>query len=627
MQLIHIHPEKCDNCMRCMRVCPVQAIRTEMGSRHPMIDSDRCIGCGTCYTSCDKGAISYYDSGGEVKSLLKSGARVAAMVDPSISGEFPDITDYRKFVEMIRALGFDRVIDVSFGVDLVARAYKQLFDRQSGKFYIAANCPAMVAFVEKFHPDLIENLAPLVSPMVATAKVVHKTYGSETRTVFIGPCLATKSEARRYAADDAIDAVLTFEELRTLFSENGIHESKLEYSDFDPPQGRLGSLYPISRGLLDAAGIGYSLPDGAVETASGQKHALRAVRSFEKNIDRIQKHFNLFYNEGCVMGPGMSSGGDKHLRNALVEQYTKKRLGTTDAARWQEEIEKYSRLDLQRTFDRNDQRRPEQDKFKVEEVLKLLGKSGQNTPAGCESCGFESCVHFAKAVAQGLTRTDICLDFVIKNKDNYIHTLRESGKKTKEELENRQSDLTKLKAEYELAVEKLETSRAIMNQIPSGVVIVDERLKVLSSNRSFVELLGPEARDIDEIIPGLRGADLKTLVPVQFYKLFQNTLTTGEDILSRDVKIGEALLNLSVFSIKKHKVSGGIVRDMFTPEVRNEQIIRRVTEVIDQNLDMVQQIGFLLGEGASKTEAMLNTIIQLHAKRGERNAEQGKTKG
>jgi len=166
--------------------------------------------------------------------------------------------------------------------------------------------------------------------------------------------------------------------------------------------------------------------------------------------------------------------------------------------------------------------------------------------------------------------------------------------------------------DYTLATDKLETSRAIMNQIPSGVVIVDEQLKVTSSNRSFVELLGDEIKEIDEIIPGLRGADMKTLVPVQFYKLFQNTLDTGENIISRDVKLDEALLNVSVFSIKEHKVVGGIVRDMFSPEVRNEQIIQRITEVIDENLNMVQQIGFLLGEGASKTEAMLNSIIQLH---------------
>jgi sensor histidine kinase regulating citrate/malate metabolism len=218
-------------------------------------------------------------------------------------------------------------------------------------------------------------------------------------------------------------------------------------------------------------------------------------------------------------------------------------------------------------------------------------------------------------VAQGLTRTDMCQEFNIKNKNNYIVTLRESNTRQTTELDKLKLDLLELRANSELINDKLETSRAILNQIPSGVVIVDEKLKILSSNHSFIDLLGDEAREIDDIIPGLRGANLKTLVPVQFYKVFQNVLDTGEDILSRDVKIEDAFLNLSVFSIKHGKVAGGIVRDMFSPEVRNEQIIQRVTEVIDQNLEMVQQIGFLLGEGASKTEAMLNSIIQLHRKK------------
>lgn len=618
MNLINIHPEKCGNCLQCVRVCPVQAIRMPVGSEHPVIDHSRCIGCGTCYTSCNRGAISYSDSTAHVKKLLESSSQVAALVDPSISGEFPDITDYRKFVEMIRALGFELVNDASFGVDLVAQAYKNLFAKQSGKYYITANCPAIVSYIEKFHPGLTENLAPIVSPMIASTKVVKMVYGPETRVVYIGPLISPKHEALRYDGDARVDAVLTFTELRSLFTEFGIHESKLEYSEFDPPLGRAGSLFPISKGILEAAGINQNVLGGNVITAEGNKESLRAVRSFERHIDRIQKHFNLYYDEGIVMGPGMSAGGDKHLRNALVEQYSAKRLRSLDTRKWEEEMNKFGMLDLSRSFIKDDQRLPEPDEGKVKEILKLLGKEGKPNDNGCESCGFESCRSFAKAIAQGLSRTDLCQDFVIRNKNNYIGTLRDTTTRQQEEISGLKTDLKKLNEAYELATDKLETSRAIMNQIPSGVVIVDEKLKVLSSNRSFIELLGPEAQEIDDIIPGLRGADMKTLVPVQFYKLFQNVLATGENILSRDVQIGEALLNLSVFSIRKNKVVGGIVRDMYSPEVRNEQIIQRVTEVIDQNLEMVQQIGFLLGEGASKTEAMLNSIIQLHGKKEKR---------
>jgi PAS domain-containing protein len=408
--------------------------------------------------------------------------------------------------------------------------------------------------------------------------------------------------------------VLTFKELRELFEEKNIHESQLEYSEFDPPYGRKGALYPISSGILDAAGIGRNNLDGRVITIEGKHASLQGIKSFDKNISMINKHFNAFYNQGCMMGPGMSPGGDLWQRRSMVTEYARKRISLLDEQKWEAEMQKFADLDLSRTFTKDDRRVKMPSDDRINEILTLLGKTGEQTNK-CSNCGFESCRSFATAVAQGFTRTDMCLDFNLRNKNKYISTLRDSNAKLDAEIESLKKELADHLAEFELTNDKLETSRAIMNQIPSGVVIVDDKLKITSSNRSFIDLLGEEAREIDEIIPGLRGADLKTLVPVQFYKVFQNVLATGQNILSRDVKVEEAFLNLSVFSIKDKKVVGGIVRDMFSPEVRNEQIIQRVTEVIDQNLGMVQQIGFLLGEGASKTEAMLNSIIQLHQKK------------
>jgi hypothetical protein len=124
--------------------------------------------------------------------------------------------------------------------------------------------------------------------------------------------------------------------------------------------------------------------------------------------------------------------------------------------------------------------------------------------------------------------------------------------------------------------------------------------------------LGEEADAINEIIPGLVGADLKTLLPFNVYNLFNHVFSTHENILDRDIHINEKLLNLSVFTIRKNKIVGAVFRDMYAPEVRKEEVIKRVTEVIDKNLAMVQKIGFLLGEGASETEQMLNSIIELY---------------
>jgi len=614
MALISIDPNNCTNCLACVRACPVHAIQTKVGNDIPTVIDSRCIGCGSCLAACRYDAIFSYDSTGEVKALLKSGKEVAAIVDPSISGEFPDITDYRKFVEMIRSLGFKYVNEVSFGVDLVAQAYKKLFSEKKGKYYITANCPAIVYYIEKYHPTLTGNLAPIITPVMAAANVVREVYGNEVLIVYIGPCIAAKREILRPDESTRIDSVLTFKELRQLFNERDIHESQLEYSDFNAPIGKMGSLYPVSAGILEAGGINQTLIDGDVITVEGSSASLRAVDSFELNIDQIRKNFNVFYNQGCVMGPGMTTGNDKHQRNALVIKYAKKRLKDFDAKAWEEAMARFAGMNTKRVFTPDDQRLPEPDPARLEEVMNLIQKEDDGH-LGCGNCGFATCKEFASAVAQGITKTDICFDFSLRSKNKYISALRESNKKNQEEQQALKEELKTLRSEYDLVMDKLETSREIMNRIPSGVVIVDERLKVTSSNRSFIELLGDEIREIDEIIPGLRGADLKTLIPVQFYKMFQNTLETGENIISRDVQIEDSLLNVSIFSIKKNKVVGAIVRDMFSPEVRNEQIIQRITEVIDQNLEMVQQIGFLLGEGASKTEAMLNSVIQLHRTR------------
>ena len=125
-QVIYINEDKCRNSYSCVRSCPVNAIEVKPERTHPVIVADRCIGCGLCFLSCSPAAIEYSESVSVVRKLLASGRRTAALVAPSIASEFDDITDYRKFVGMIRRLGFDYVHEVSFGVDLVAYAYKKL---------------------------------------------------------------------------------------------------------------------------------------------------------------------------------------------------------------------------------------------------------------------------------------------------------------------------------------------------------------------------------------------------------------------------------------------------------------------------------------------------------------------
>ena len=282
--LIEIIKEKCTVCYACVRVCPVNAIQVKPNQDFPEINHEWCIGCGACLNVCSPKAVVYRDSREEVKKFLNSPQKVAAIVGPSISGEFDDITDYRKFVQMIRQLGFDYVNEVSFGVDLIAKEYGKLFEHSKGKYYISSICPPIVSLIEKFHPELIGNLAPITSPMIATAKVVRQVYGEDIKVIFIGPCIAAKNDIKKNKEWSQVDEVLTFIELRQLFEEFNIKENALEFSDFDAPLGYKGSLFPISNGILQAADLDENLLTGNIITAEGKGNILGAI---SPNLKRI----------------------------------------------------------------------------------------------------------------------------------------------------------------------------------------------------------------------------------------------------------------------------------------------------------------------------------------------------
>ncbi len=612
-KLIYIDSNVCQVCYACVRTCPVNALQVRVDQEPPIVVDDRCIGCGSCLKVCAPEALYYRDSCEETKLLLQSGRKVAAIIAPSISGEFDDITDYRKFVKMIRELGFDYVNEVSFGVDMVAGKYKELFTSFMGRYYISANCPPIVSLIEKYYPDLIDNLSPIVSPMIASAQMARQLYGNETAVVYIGPCIGAKNEAMRYEGESRVDSVLTFVELRKLFNEFHIKESTIEYSDFDPPLGYKGSLYAVSNGILQAAELSEDLMKGSIITAEGKDNVLEAIKEFDSSIDFIRKHFNLFYCEGCLMGPGTSKGGKKYLRKTLVSDYANKKLKDFDTEIWQHACHKHSALtNFKAEFAVDDQRVPQPSPDKVEEVLKILGKSDVDNKIGCTGCGYDSCREFAESVAKGLTKPDMCISHSLKSKHDFIKTLKLTNEKLAKTQEALLESEKKARQEQQMAQEALERTSSMLQKLPSAIVIVDENLKIIESNQSFINTLGEDAVEINEVIPGLIGADLKTLLPFQLYKLFTAVLLNNENLVNRDIHIGEKLLNISVFSIKKGKIAGAVLRDMYLPEVRKEEVIHRVTEVIDENLDLVQKIAFLLGEGAAKTERMLNSIIESH---------------
>jgi len=609
-QVIYINEDKCRNSYSCVRACPVNAIEVRPERLHPIIIADRCIGCGLCYLSCSPSAIEFRDSRAQVKAILQSGRPTAALIAPSLASEFDDITDYRKFVGMIRKLGFTYVHEVSFGVDLVAFAYKKLFEESRGKYYITSNCPSIVEMIEKYRPHLVPNLAPLVSPMIATAMVTRDLYGEDIANVFIGPCIDIKEESTLFKDRNLVEAVLTFIEVRQLFVENEIQEKTVKMAEFDPPYGNWGALYPYPAGILQAADIKRDLVSSHILTASGARDVSEAVNDFDHHIDTIQHHFNLFFCQGCMLGPGMIRHDERYRRRSLIKKYAEKRVESLDKEQWKRDMDRWSILDLTRTFIANDQRIPEPSPEAVNEVMKIIGKEKKSEELNCNACGYGSCREFATTVAKGLAVPEMCHTYNLRNKQEYIETLRQTNKKLSETKKALKESEEQAMREKDTAQDASETMNSMLNKLPNGVVIVDNELKILHSNESFLEIIGEDAKAIAEIIPGLRGADLKTLLPFNVYNIFSFVLRENESVISRDVQLEERMFNVSIFPIRQNRIAGAVIRDLFSPEVQREEVITRVSDAIDKNLEMVQKIGFLLGEGASDTERMLNSIVE-----------------
>ena len=609
--IIKLDRSKCKACYSCIRSCPVKAIHVRGNTVFPYIEEKKCILCGACIGTCAYDAIRYHDSKPDVKRLLNSKDKVVAICAPSIAGEFDDITDYRKFVKMIRLLGFNYVTEMAFGVDIIAEKYRKLTHEEfNGKYYLTSCCPSIVLLIEKLYPELIGNLVPFVSPIAACAIVARKLYGNDLKVVHITPCVAAKKNVDRYTGFAKINEVLTFKELRELFDEFHISETFSEYSDFDEPLGYRGSMYPISQGFLEASSLDVGLLKENTITVDG-KSSVRAVKQFLDHYNIIKHNFNIFLCKGCIMGPGTSEGGEKYKRYALVKDYIIKRLEKFDVEKWVYHMDTHSNYkELKANFTEKKYELPLPDEFAIKIALNRITKKNNNKEVNCRACGFDTCKDLARAIAQNTAIPEMCVTSVQIGNRETSHT----SKKLAEEIEMLKNELnmtkTTLNETKELLYTKNEALSIFVRGLISGIVFCDENLKIVESNLAFIEFLGDEVKDIHDVIPYLIGADLKTLLPPVLISQFQFILSHDETEINRDAEIEGKWVNISIFQLIPKKLAGAVFRNLHSKEERPQEIIHRVTEVIEENLRQVQQIGFIVGEGAAKTEKMLNSIIK-----------------
>jgi signal transduction histidine kinase/Fe-S-cluster-containing hydrogenase component 2 len=424
-RLIRTIHERCRVCYTCVRECPAKAIRISNGQAE--VVSERCIGCGNCVKVCSQKAKQAIDSIGHVKELLASNQTVIAMLAPSFPAEFPGM-DHRHLVGGLKELGFEYVTDVSFGADLVAERYRDLLEDDKEGRYIATTCPAVVGYVERYHPSIVKSLAPIVSPMVAMARVLRIAYGADVQIVFIGPCIAKKEEARSGQVLNEVNESLTFSEIRRMLDEKELYHRTVDPAEFDPPIGGIGGLFPLSRGLLQSANIEENLVSGDVVSADGRTTFTEAIKEFESG-DLDARLLDILCCSGCIMGAGMTTTAPIFSRRSRISKFVQNKLARLDRRAWREDMMRFESLDLSRQFCENDQRISTLSENDLFAFMRHLGKENPSDELNCGACGYESCREHAIAIYRGLAENEMCLPYTIDRLKTLVGELEASYEK------------------------------------------------------------------------------------------------------------------------------------------------------------------------------------------------------
>jgi signal transduction histidine kinase/iron only hydrogenase large subunit-like protein len=492
--------ERCRVCYTCVRECPAKAIRINDGQAEVL--AARCIGCGNCVRVCSQKAKQVVSSVDRVRAFLADPSLpVVALLAPSFPAEFVDCEE-RRLAGMLRAIGFAAVHEVAFGADLVARRYRRQMTGGAPRPRIATTCPAVVLYVQKYFPHLVESLSPIVSPMVATARAIRRLRaGAPCRCVFLGPCIAKKVECQDGPLAGEIDAALTFVELRQMLAEAGAPVAHAAPVSLDPPHGGIGALLALSHGLPQAAAISEELLAKQVMATEGCENFADAIKSFDAGVIDTRL-LELLACKGCIMGAGMTSGQSLFLRQAAVSAYTQRKLAQLDAAAWRETVARFDDLDLTRPFAADDQRAPPPTADELRAILVRMGKKEPGDELNCGACGYGTCREHAIAIHTGLAESEMCLPYTIDLLNKTVAELASSN----QELATTQEAL--MHSEKLASMGQLAAGIAHEVNNPIGVVLMYghlllERLPGEGQLRQDAAMIVEQAERCKRIVAGL----------------------------------------------------------------------------------------------------------------------------
>lgn len=548
----------CQDCYRCVRVCPVKAISVIDGQAQ--IEDDLCIKCGTCVRECPQGAKTIRSSLGKVKELIASGRNVAVSVAPSFPAAFP-LKNSDKLPDALKKLGFKYISETAEGAErITVESFK---DTSSGNLCTA--CPAVVEYVEKYVPEHIDVMIPVVSPMVAHGRLLKKRLGRDWDVVFIGPCAAKKAEAARPENKDAIDWVLTFTELIKWMEEEGIVLEDCEEAPFEN-HGLLHTarLFPLQGGMLKTGNIECDGTNTDVIHISGAENVQELLELSPRQW-KYRVVEPLFCSGGCINGPGFPKEKNLFSRKQSVIRYANK-ASSRDKDIVADPIN-YG-TDFKAT--EKEHSLEEISEERIQDILERTGKSNPEMQLNCGACGYKTCRDNAIAVARGMAETEMCVSYMRR-------------------LAQQRAD-------------------RILETTPNGVVTLDKELKIINMNPAFQKMFMCNEAII--------GKPISYLLDSSNY----DKLMDGEDEQYESVRTKYGVkYHERVYALRDENQYVGIYSDLTKFRFDGNQIdliknqtLEQAKELLYHQIRFSQEMAHYLGKSTAQSEEMVKRIMDLY---------------
>ena len=538
----------CKNCYKCIRHCPVKAIRFSGNQAH--IIGNECILCGQCFVVCPQNAKEIVDETEKVKVFLQSGDPVIVSLAPSFIANYEGV-GINAMRKALKQLGFYDVEETAIGATIVKTEYERMLKEDERDVIITSCCHSINLLIQKHYPQALEYLADVVSPMQAHCKDIKSRFPN-AKTVFIGPCVAKKDEAEHY--EGIVDAVLTFEELTEWFkSENIVLEKEMDNDICSRAR-----FFPTTGGILKT--MAQDIPGYTYLALDGVENCIAALKDI---IDgKVHKCFiEMSACVGsCVGGPVM----EKYHHSSSVKDFiaVSGYAGTKDF-----EVSQPKAVELKKNFGYIEQRSQIPSDMEIMNVLRQMGKFKPSQELNCGSCGYNTCREKAIAILQGKAEISMCLPFLKDKAESF--------------------------------------SDAIVKNTPNGLIVLNEQLEVQQINDAARKMMNiRSANDIvgDQVV--------RILDPVVFMNVLRDKRSVrNERVFLAEYR---RYVEQSVIYDQESRLLICIMRDITDEQderEKKEKISRQTIEVADKVVDkqmrIVQEIASLLGETAAETKIAL----------------------